>query len=100
MPPTSTCDTCDACDGSPDRHAPDPKTPPTVTNPKEGTLPTPDKLAYSVAETAEVLGIGRTMVFELIRTKRLPSMKIGHRRLVARADVEAFVERLRSEEVA
>lgn len=54
------------------------------------------KLVYSVQEAAEQLGVGRTTVFELIRTGKLASIKIGQRRLVTRADVESFVERLRN----
>ncbi len=56
-----------------------------------------DKLAYSVDEAAELLGIGRTLAYELIREKRLVSLKLGNRRLIARADLEAFVETLRGE---
>jgi len=59
-----------------------------------------DKLAYSVDEAAEQLGIGRTLAYELIRDGRLPSLKLGNRRLVARADLEAFVESLRSQQAA
>ncbi|MEM7338118.1 MAG: helix-turn-helix domain-containing protein [Actinomycetota bacterium] len=60
----------------------------------------PDKLVYSIDEAAEQLSIGRTLVYRLIRTGHLPSLKIGHRRLVARADLEAFVNRLRDGEAA
>jgi excisionase family DNA binding protein len=53
------------------------------------------KLVFSVGEAAEVLGIGTTLAKELIRTGELRSIKIGRRRLVARADLEVFVERCR-----
>ena len=55
-----------------------------------------DKLAVSVEEAAEQLSIGRTMAYDLIRQGELPSIKIGQRRLVARADLESYVERLRT----
>ncbi len=55
-----------------------------------------EKLAYSVDEAAERLGIGRTLAYDLIREGRLPSLKLGNRRLIARADLEAFVENLRN----
>lgn len=55
------------------------------------------KLVYSVDEVAESLSIGRTLVFQLISDGQLPSLKIGHRRLVARADLEAFVIARRKE---
>ncbi len=55
-----------------------------------------DKLVYNVDEAAELLSIGRTMVFQLIAEGRLGSLKIGHRRLVPRQDLEAFIAELRS----
>ena len=56
---------------------------------------TSGRLTYTVAETAALLGIGTTLAKELIRSGELTSLKIGNRRLVARADLEAFVERRR-----
>ncbi len=49
------------------------------------------KLVYSVEEAAEQLSIGRTLAYQLISEGRLLSIKIGHRRLVARADLDAFI---------
>ena len=59
-----------------------------------------DKLVYSVDEAAEQLSIGRTLAYDLIRSGQLPSIKIGHRRLIARDDLESFVQSRRSEEAA
>ncbi len=59
-----------------------------------------DKLAYSVDQAAEQLGIGRTLAYDLIRDGRLRSLKLGNRRLVARVDLEAFVEKLRNGQAA
>ena len=56
-----------------------------------------DKLVYSVNEAAELLSIGRTMLYDLMREGRLPSLKVGHRRLIARADLERFVEQAQGE---
>ncbi len=56
-----------------------------------------NKLVYSVEETADMLSIGRTLVFQLIRSGELASIKIGHRRLVTRPDLEAFINRRRGE---
>ncbi len=50
-----------------------------------------EKLVYSVEEAAEQLSIGRTLAYQLISEGRLVSIKIGHRRLVARADLDAFI---------
>lgn len=54
------------------------------------------RLVHSVDEAAEMLGIGRTLAYDLIRTGQLPSVKIGQRRLVARRDLDDFVEALRA----
>ena len=59
-----------------------------------------DKLVYSVDEAAQRLSIGRTLAYELIRSGELRSLKIGHRRLIARDDLEAFVQSRRSGEAA
>ncbi len=61
---------------------------------------TDDKLVYSVDEAAQRLSIGRTLAYELIRRGDLPSIKIGHRRLIARDDLEGYVQSLRSGEAA
>ncbi len=53
-----------------------------------------DKLTYSVQEVSEALGIGRTLTFDLMREGKLPSIKIGRRRLVARRDLERFIEEM------
>ena len=55
----------------------------------------PERLTFTVPEAAALLGIGTTLTKELIRTGELASLKIGSRRLIARADLEAFVERRR-----
>jgi excisionase family DNA binding protein len=54
-----------------------------------------ERLLVSTAEAAQRLGIGRTLLWRLLQTGELPSMHIGDRRLIAVADLEAFVERQR-----
>lgn len=49
------------------------------------------KLAYSVDEAAEQLGIGRTMMFRLLRNGEIHSLKIGSRRLVRHCELERFL---------
>ncbi len=59
----------------------------------------PYREAYSVPEVAQLLGgASKRWVDELIATGELPSVKIGGRRLVARADLLAFIERMRADE--
>ena len=41
-----------------------------------------ERLAYSPAEAAELLGISRELVHDLLRTGQLGSVKAGRRRLI------------------
>jgi len=50
-----------------------------------------ERLAYSPDEAAELLGISRELVHDLLRTGRLGSVKAGRRRLIARHHLEAFL---------
>ena len=49
------------------------------------------KLVYSVDECADLLRIGRSLAWQMVRQGQLGSFKIGHRRLVASEDLEAFI---------
>ncbi len=51
-------------------------------------------LAVSPAEAAAVAGIGRTKLYEALRTGELPSSKIGKRRLVQVAQIQNWMDRL------
>jgi excisionase family DNA binding protein len=61
---------------------------------------TPPRLLLSIDETAELLGVRRTLVNGLLYTGALPSITIGRRRLVAPDDLVAFIERRRSADTA
>lgn len=63
--------------------------------PFPGLLGTPqmNRLALSMGEVAETLGIGRTMVNHLTSSGQLPSIHVGKRRLVP---VHALDEWIRS----
>ena len=50
-----------------------------------------DKLAYSVAEACSVLGLGRTRLYEEIKSGRIPVKKIGKRTLISVSVLEAFL---------
>lgn len=56
-----------------------------------------DKLLLTPEEAAEALSIGRSKLYELLAHGTLRSVTIGACRRVARTDLDAFVERLRSE---
>ena len=49
------------------------------------------RLAFSPEEAAELLGISRELLFDLLRTGQLKSVKAGRRRLISRANIDAFL---------
>ena len=51
------------------------------------------RLAISVSETAQMLGISRARLYPLISRGEIPSFKIGGRRLVPVKALESFIER-------
>jgi excisionase family DNA binding protein len=54
--------------------------------------PFAERLAYSPDEAAELLGISRELVHDLLRTGQLGSVKAGRRRLIAKYHLEAFLD--------
>jgi excisionase family DNA binding protein len=59
-----------------------------------------DKLLLTHEETAEVLGICRSKVYELLRAGAIESVRIGASRRIPVAAVTEYVERLRQEAAA
>ena len=53
-----------------------------------------DKLAYSLTETARVLGVSRPTVYALIKQPGFPVFQVGGRRLVS---VEGLRDWIRSQ---
>lgn len=51
-----------------------------------------EKLTYSVSEVAEVLGISRPKVYDLLHRDDFPSFKIGGRVLVSVEGLRRWVE--------
>jgi excisionase family DNA binding protein len=49
------------------------------------------RLAFSPDEVAAALGISRDLVYDLLRTGQLRSVKAGRRRLISRQHIEAFL---------
>ena len=49
---------------------------------------------YRVEEVAEVLNIGRTKVFDLIRSGHLASVKVGGSRRVTEQAIDDYIARL------
>ena len=55
-----------------------------------------DKLLLRAEEVAELIGVGRTKVFELMRTGQLESVRIGACRRIPASAVFEYVQRLRA----
>ena len=53
-----------------------------------------DKLAYSLTETAQVLGLSRPTVYTLIKQPGFPVFSVGNRKLVS---VEGLRDWIRSQ---
>jgi excisionase family DNA binding protein len=51
------------------------------------------RLAFSPDEVAAALGISRDLVYDLLRTGQLRSVKAGRRRLISRQHVDDFLAR-------
>jgi excisionase family DNA binding protein len=67
------------------------KVEPPFGSPPVEDLPASTRLALSVSEAAESLGIGRSSLYEAIRARRLPVLRIGRRTLIPVAALKAWV---------
>lgn len=54
----------------------------------------PQRLLVSVSEAAELLGLGRTKTWALVRAGELRSVRVGKRVLVPVRELERFVREL------
>lgn len=52
-----------------------------------------NSLALSVEEARLQLGLGRNLIYEAIRSKQIPSIRIGRRILIPRAALEKMLAR-------
>jgi excisionase family DNA binding protein len=51
-----------------------------------------ERLTLTVEETAKLLGIGRQLAYDRVKTGEIPSIKIGRRILVPRRALERLLE--------
>ena len=51
-----------------------------------------NSLTLSVAEAGLQLGLGRSLMYEAIRSKQIPSIRIGRRILIPRVALERLLE--------
>lgn len=56
-------------------------------------MPPVDRL-YDVRQAAELLGIGRTNVYKLLKAGHLHSVRVGRLRRIRRSDLDAYIENL------
>jgi excisionase family DNA binding protein len=54
------------------------------------------KLAYSVADAADALGISRSKIYELILLGDIKAHKIGRRTIITIQEIESFLNSLTS----
>lgn len=50
------------------------------------------ELTYSVTEAAEVLGISRPSMYNLIHAEGFPTLKVGNRRLISKELLAEWVK--------
>jgi excisionase family DNA binding protein len=53
-----------------------------------------DRLAFSLADAASTIGVGKSTLHELIATGKLPVRKLGRRSLVLREDLKKYLQGL------
>ncbi|MGH3427581.1 MAG: helix-turn-helix domain-containing protein [Mycobacteriales bacterium] len=61
-------------------------------------VPDPARRAYTVEQACSVLALGRTVLFDLIRRREIVSVKVGRRRLILAASLDAYLDRLVAEQ--
>ena len=51
-----------------------------------------ERTLFTVRETAEILGVSRNRVYELINSEQLASVKLGRSRRISIASIRRFVD--------
>ncbi|MFI6026364.1 excisionase family DNA-binding protein [Amycolatopsis magusensis] len=60
------------------------------------TRPLPERLLLTVEEAAEYLGVGRTLMYQLIKDQEIETIRIHRLRRVPREAVTAYARRIMS----
>ena len=60
----------------------------------------PDRLLLSMQEVEDSTGLSRWLLYKLDESGELPLLKIGKRRMIRPADLDAYIKRLAAEVVA
>lgn len=51
-----------------------------------------ERACYTIAELRQLLGIGRTAVYQLLREKTIPNIRVGRKFIVPKAAVAKMLE--------
>jgi excisionase family DNA binding protein len=57
-----------------------------------------EKLLYTVADIQEICSLGRTKVYELLRTHELPSIRVGRVLRIPAKSLEEWIEKQQKKE--
>ena len=58
----------------------------------EGITVKREKLTWSAAEAAEIVGVSTSKMYEMMRIEGFPTIKLGKRLLVSRKGLERWIE--------
>jgi len=50
-----------------------------------------EKMAYSIRETAEAIGLSPNTVYLLVQSKKLPAVKLGRKILISKLELSAWL---------
>jgi len=59
-----------------------------------------ERRSVTVPEAAQALGIGKTLAYELVRTGRIPALRLGHRWVIPSHVIDELLAAAPKEEVA
>lgn len=51
-----------------------------------------EKMVYTIQEFARILGIGRSLAYELARRGEIPVLELGRRKLIPKTAVEQMLQ--------
>lgn len=51
-----------------------------------------EKIAYSVSEVAEILGISKSYAYILVNTNVLPVLKVGSRKVIPKSYLDEWIK--------
>ena len=57
-----------------------------------------DRILFSVAEAAGLMGLGRSLVYQLVMRGDLRSIKLGRARRIPAKALDEYIQRLQSEQ--